>query len=400
VVLAENCHVHKIDTAERRRRLAGRHHLAPVARAKDLVTVAGDMVGIHGTDPGSVYLGAFARTSKLSPADLETALYVDRSVLKLLGMRRTMFVVPRDVAAVINSAVTEPIAARERKRLVDWIGQAGVVDGDVEKWLAGVEAETVAALAKLGQATATELTKVVPGLRVQIPFGEGRRWAGTVGVSTRMLFLLSAEARIIRGRPKGTWVSSLYNWAPMDGWLGAPLDRHPKAEAQADLVRRWLATFGPGRLKDVAWWTGWTLGDTRRALAVVDVVEVALDEGTGYALSTDLDRTPEPAPWIALLPTLDSTTMGWQDRGWFLGTYARRLFDTNGNAGPTIWADGRVVGGWAQRRSGEIAIQMLEDVGRETRLAIDAEAQRIADWLGPTRVIPRFRTPLEQELSA
>lgn len=392
--------MNKIDTAERRRRLALRHHLAPVARAKDLVTAAGDMVGIHATDPGSVYLGAFARTRKLSPADMERALYVDRSVLKMLGMRRTMFVVPRDVAAVINSAVTEPIAARERKRLVDWIDEAGVVKGNVEKWLAEVEAETVAALEQLGQATATELTKVVPGLRVQIPFGEGRRWAGTVGMSTRMLFLLSAEGRIIRGRPKGTWISSLYNWAPMDGWLGAPLGRPPKPEAQADLVRRWLATFGPGGLKDIAWWTGWTLGDTRRALAAVDAVEVALDEGTGYALPTDLDRTPEPAPSIALLPTLDSTTMGWQDRGWFLGAHAKRLFDTSGNGGPTIWADGRVVGGWAQRRSGDIAIQMLEDVDRVTRLAIDAEAERIRDWLGETRIIPRFRTPLERELSA
>ena len=71
-------------------------------------------------------------------------------------------------------------------------------------------------------------------------------------------------------------------------------------------------------------------------------------------LPDDLDPTPDPPPYAALLPGLDPTTMGWQDRGWFLGEHAKALFDTNGNAGPTLWWDGRVVGGWAQRRSGEV----------------------------------------------
>ena len=68
----------------------------------------------------------------------------------------------------------------------------------------------------MGEATAAELTKRVPGLRFQIMFGEGKKWAGKVGVSTRMLFLLATEARIIRGRPNGTWLSSMYSWAPME----------------------------------------------------------------------------------------------------------------------------------------------------------------------------------------
>jgi hypothetical protein len=392
--------MHRIDSAERRRRLATRHHLAPACRIADVVSAASDQVGIHATDPVSVYLGLLARTGALTRADVERALYEERSLLKILGMRRTMFVVPRDLAVTVNSAATVTIAARERTRTVDLISSANVVDGDVEAWLNEVEAQTVAVLDELGQATAGQLTKRVPGLRVQIPFGEGKKWAGQVGVSTRLLFLLAAEARIIRGRPQGTWTSSLYNWAPMTAWLGAPLERRPLADAQADLARHWLRTYGPGRLKDLQWWAGWTVGQTKKALAGAGGEEVALDAGTGFALADDLADTPDPGPWVALLPALDSTTMGWTDREWFMGAHTPRLFDRNGNAGATIWADGRVVGGWSQRRDGEIVWQVLEDVGTDIEQAIRAEAGRIAELFGSTRVVPRFRTPLERELSA
>jgi hypothetical protein len=58
------------------------------------------------------------------------------------------------------------------------------------------------------------------------------------------------------------------------------------------------------------------------------------------------------------------------------------------------------VGGWAQRRTGEVVLRLLEDVGADALTAIDAEVARLAGWLGPVRVTPRFRTPLERELVA
>ncbi|HEY4227946.1 MAG TPA: winged helix DNA-binding domain-containing protein [Candidatus Limnocylindrales bacterium] len=390
-----------IDIGERRRRIGARDHLASNARTADAVTVARDLVGIHATDPASVYLGLRARVSGLSPDAVATALYDDRTLLKILGMRRTMFVTPVDVAGVIQAAVTLGLYAAQRRRLLEMLKDAGIAD-DPEPWLRAIEAETMDALHDLGEATAADLTKRVAGLRQQISFGAGRKWQGTVGVSTRLLFLMATEGRIIRGRPKGTWLSSLYRWAPLDRWVDGGLEPWPPDRARGELVRRWLAAFGPGTRRDLQWWTGWSVAQTKAAIHHAGGVEVSLGDGErGIALPDDAEtQTPETAPWAALLPALDTTTMAWADRGFYLGDHAAALFDRNGNAGPTVWVDGRIVGGWAQRSTGEVVHRLFEDIGGEAGRLVDAEAAAVEAWLGPSRVIPRFRTPTEVELAS
>jgi hypothetical protein len=105
-------------------------------------------------------------------------------------------------------------------------------------------------------------------------------------------------------------------------------------------------------------------------------------------------------PVAALLPALDPAPMGWQSRSWYLGPHMPQLFDRTGNIGPTVWWAGRVVGGWAQRASGEVVFRLLEDVGADAEAAVAAKAAALEAWLGSSRVTPRFRTPLERELSA
>ena len=126
---------------------------------------------------------------------------------------------------------------------------------------------------------------------------------------------------------------------------------------------------------------------------------VDLKGATGYVLAGDLEPEPTDEPAAALLPSLDPTTMGWKERGWYLGPHAASLFDRNGNAGPTVWWGGTIVGGWARRQDGELAYRMLEDVGADGRHAVAIEAERLAAWLGDARMTPRFRTPLQRELS-
>ncbi|MDH6216513.1 winged helix DNA-binding domain-containing protein [Streptomyces pseudovenezuelae] len=387
----------RIGAPERRARLALRHRLTGPARASSPEEVADTLVALHGSDPATVYLALGARladAARTVPAT-ERALYETRSLVRMHGMRHTVFVFPTDLTAVVHASTGLAVAARERTSLLKAMAKAGAPDA---AWLKEVEESALAALALRGQATAAELAEDEPRLRERFVYAAGKSYEGVHTVSTRLLKVLGVEGKVVRGRPLGSWTSSQFRWAVTP--------EHPEldlAEAQSTLMSRWLRTCGPATEADLKWWTGWKVTDVRRALKAIGAREVSLDEGPGYVMADDIDPVAPPTePWAALLPALDPTAMGWQLRDWYLAPELRpHLFDYSGNVGPTVWWNGQVVGAWAQRADGEIAWRVLVPggVSREAETAIGVEAERLRGWVGATRVTPRFRTPVEKELA-
>ena len=389
----------RITDAERRARLLWRHHLTSANRVDHPAQAAAGVVALHATDPVSVFLSALARMRQPSIAAVEDALYEERSLVRMLGMRRTMFVVPVEFASVVHAAATRAIAVRERRKLIQRISP--VVPGDVDAWLAEVEDATERALVARGEAVAVELSADVPQLRTRVLMNEGKKYESYGTITTWVLALLSMQGRIVRGRPRGSWISSQYRWAPLTAWLPDGLTDIPVADAQVELVRAWLSRFGPGTEVDLRWWTGFTATEIRKALTVIQPVEVELESGaTGLVLPDDLEPVPEPeAPEAVLLPALDATAMGWKERRWYFGDHGPALIDRAGNIGPTVWWRGGVVGGWTVRRDGEVAFRILEDIGEAGVAAVTAVAEMVTGWISPIRFVPRFRTPLERELT-
>ena len=389
----------RVGIEERRARLGIRHRLAPGTGVATVAEAAAAVVALHATDSASVFLQARARMSRSSPGEIDRELYEERTVLRMLAMRRTLFTVPVGDVPILHAAASLAVGRTERKRTLAMLTAAGIEDPG----LLFEELETLglAAVREKGEASTAELTRLDPRLGLRMVTSPGKRYEGSISVSQKVFFHLALDGRIGRGRSRGTWVGSQVRWSPIERWLPDGIAEMPVMEAHAELVRRWLRSFGPGTLEDMKWWTGWSFTATKHALAATGAVEVDLEDGgTGYLLPDDLEPSPRPEPWIALLPALDAATMGWKERDWYLGGYRSALFDTAGNGGPTIWVDGRIVGGWAQRPTGDIAIHLLEDVGRETEQAIEREAARLADWIGPVRIGWSFPTPLETGLSA
>lgn len=379
----------RISVDERRARLGLRHALAAPVRTP--VEAASAVVALHGTDAASVFLAAMARMRDGDVAAIEHALYEERSLLRVLSMRRTMFVAPVDTAAIMLAACSRDVAARERRKLIGYLAVGGVGDGD---WLAGAEQAALEALAARGEATATELASDDPRLATQLVLGAGTKYEAKVSVASRVLIVLGAEGRVIRTRPSGSWTSTQFRWAALESWHPGVAD-HVDDIARIELARLYLGSFGPATAEDLRWWAGWTAGQTRAALAGVETVELE----PGLVLAGDEDF-PAAEPWAALLPALDPTTMGWKEREWYLAGHRELLFDRNGNAGPTVWWEGRIVGGWAQAPGGEIRTRLLEDVGAEGQAAIEREAAGLAARVGAATLSPRARarSAVEQEL--
>jgi hypothetical protein len=378
---------------DRRARLARRHRLAPEARATDVVEAARSLVCLHATTPSSVYLSAWARVDGFSVAAMDKALYADRTLVKHLAMRRTLFAFPTVDLEAVQAGASRRVAESEHRRLAREVEKAGLYD-DGEAWLDAAKRAVLETLDDGAELTSTELREQVPLLQGSIAYGAGKRWGGQMPLAPRVLTVLSAEGHVVRAGNDGPWTTSRPRWASMRAWTGQPLRHLDAAEGLATLVRGWLAAFGPGTLQDIKWWLGGTVTATRRALADIGAVEVDLDGTSGYVLHDDLDPVEPVAPWAALLPELDPATMGWFDRDWYLGEHRPEIFDRNGNGGNTVWWEGRIVGGWAQSPAGEVVVELLEAVGREGRQAVEAEAGRLTDWLAGTRVTGRYPSAL------
>lgn len=382
---------------QRRARLVTRHRLD--GSAASAVDAARSVVALHASDPATVFLSVLARGHALSLDDVQAEMYDARRLVRLMAMRRTLFVAPLDSVPVIHHAASVDVAAAMRRRLLTQLAEGPTepaLPDDLAGWLAGVEDEVEAHVAAAGPVDGTALAGAVPDLRTALLPRTTKAYDLRRAVTSSVLALMGAEGRLVRGRPSGSWASRRHTWEPVSAWWPGGVPAIDRSRARTQLVEAYLRAFGPATPADVIWWTGWAQGPTRSALAALETVEVA----DGLLLADDEGPVDVPPPSAALLPALDPTPMGWKRRDWFLPQDHSGLYDRNGNIGPTIWWAGEVVGVWAVRRDGTVATRMLVDRGQQAAAAVAERAADLEERIEGTVVVPSFRTPWERELSS
>jgi DNA glycosylase AlkZ-like len=363
--------------------------------SQPIAAITAGLIGLHATDPATPYLSLWARCPGFVTADLDEELYGKRSVVRHLAMRRTLWLVHAEDLAVVQPAASDRVADNERRRLIADVQKAGVAE-DGQRWLDQARAAVLRHLGEHGPATSTELRAAIPELAGFYDPAPGKRWGGTIPLAPRVLTVLSSRGEVVRGPNDGSWTTSRPRWATITSWLGDPVETMAADAARAELIRRWLRAFGPATAEDIKWWFGTTLTAVRDALVHIEAVAVDLHGSPGFALPDDLEPQPDVPPWGALLPGLDVTTMGWYQRDWYLGEHRGQVFDANGNAGPTAWWKGRVVGGWYQDTDARVQLQLLEDPGRDARRALQRRADELTCWLDGVRISPRFPSKLSK----
>src|SRR5258708_11395277 len=142
----------KIDVAERRRRLAVRPALAPRYRVDgappDPARVGRRLVALPSTDPATVYLSILARVAApIQASTVEESLYERRDLVRMLAMRRTVFVVPGESVPIVQASTTDRIAGDQRSRLLKLLAD-GAGLSEPEASLADVERSALRLLAE------------------------------------------------------------------------------------------------------------------------------------------------------------------------------------------------------------------------------------------------------------
>jgi hypothetical protein len=371
---------------ERRARLAVRHALAPGSRVDSPEAVTRALTVLHATEPATVHLACRARFAACTVADLDRALYADRSLVKQLAMRRTLFVFPRDLLPAVWPSASARVAGAERARMTRDVLRAGMP----ADWLERARTEVLDLLAEAPEGLpAGEMRKAVPMIDVRIEVSGGEQWW-----ASRVLTHLGLTADVVRGVNTGRWPTSRPRWTLMSHWLGSVPPALDATAGYRELVRRWLVSFGPGTEDDIVWWLGSTKSVVRAALAALDAVAVKLSGGeTGWLLPDDVEEVTDPGPWVALLPVLDPTVMGWKSRDFYLGPHRADLFDRTGNAGTTAWVNGRIVGCWSQDPAGVVRVHLLEEVPAAAARALRDEGVRLTEWLAGVRVPAGYASP-------
>ena len=382
-----------VSVVERRARLVRRHGLTPGSPVPDCLELAERLVGLHASDPATVFLSARARVPGLTPEQLEAALYDEQTLVKHLGMRRTLFVLPTSLLPVVQAACTNAVVATERKRLVRDVEQGGISANGV-RWLRRAEAATLEALGTLGSATGAELSRAVPRdpaparLRRGQELGRnGRRCRAGAHHPRR-------RGQDYPGSAIGTWTSSRHRWQ-LAGALPAEMD---EGEARPSSSGAGSPRSGPRPSRTLPGGPARGRQGTPRSRRDRSRCRRARGQA-GVVLPDDLEpRGAAGADGRA--PPVARRRRRWAGSGrdWYLGAFEPELFDSTGNAGPTVWWDGRVVGAWAQLEDGEIVFRLLENVGSDAAGAIEREAAQLSAWLGETRIKSRFPGPFESGL--
>jgi hypothetical protein len=321
----------------RRQLLLERRRLSPAA-------VIERLVGMQAQWPPAPYVGIWARAAGFRRAALERQL-ASGAVVKATAMRQTLHLVTRRDYGLIRAAMSEtnfPWESSQAKRL----------------------ARSVRSLAEAGPMTTED------GL------AHLEREHGLTGIGARRaLRYARASAHVLhhhetalwQARPEGRFVA-----------LEQP-EAHEPTEARAEMLRRYLAAFGPASRRDMVAWSMMHVPEIQRAL---DRLELRRFRDEGGRELLDLPRAPLPDPGIPapvrFLPKWDNLLLAFADRTRVLPEpYRKKVIRVNGDVAQTFLVDGLVAGTW-RIESGRIVLEPFAPLSRDARRELEDEAERLA----------------------
>jgi hypothetical protein len=204
--------------------------------------------------------------------------------------------------------------------------------------------------------------------------------------------LMCDRGLLMRGRSDRGWKSNTHTYYVFSDYFpGLDLSSVDPARAREMTVRQYLAGYGPATVKDISWWSGFTITEVRRILgslahemAQIDILEL---EGDHVMLAADRDALerfqPGDQPTVNLLPALDPYLQGYKERRRYLDDkHYDMVFDRSGNSTSTILVDGRVAGVWDFSEGPQPAVKLflLRHLDRKVLRMVEARARAVGEF--------------------
>jgi len=309
-----------------------KQHLTDESQTEDIVQTVRDVYGLHATNPTAPYLSLYARARGFTRDKLDEELYVKRTLGKIRCVRTTVHVLPRETISIAFAATKSIVEPNSE----DFLRYTGAVTKDQYEEASRAILDI---LKSRGMST------------VQI-----KKHLGTKLNVSPIVNLMCDQGLLMRGRSDKGWKSNTHTYYVFSEYFpGMDLNAVDPAKARETTVRQYLACYGPATVKDISWWSGFTLTEVRRILQSLarEATEVEISELKGAYVMLAADRAalerfePSGQPAVNLLPPLDPYLMGYKEREHYLDyKHYEMVFDRSGNATSTILVDGRVAGVW------------------------------------------------------
>jgi hypothetical protein len=325
-------------------------------RRSDMSTVdaVARLVGLQAQAPNAPYLGLWSRLDGFALADL-TARLEDRSVVRSSMLRGTQHLVTAADYQWLRP-VLAPTLARGRQAAFGRV-------------MAGVD---LAELAAAGEELLAGRTLTRPQLREQL----AQRWPSAEPAALAWSGQLLVP--VVHPPPNGTWRrGGATPFTLAAEWLGRPLTEPDPRQ----LVRRYLAGFGPATVRDIQTWSGVT-GLAEVVSGMPDLVR----DGGFYDLPDVARPDPDtPAP-VRLLPEFDNLIVAYADRTRLMPDEYRKRVCVGALISPTVLVDGTVRGSWQLRWSRDratLTVEPFERLSTVDRDEVEAEAARLLEFAAP-----------------
>ena len=350
-----------------------KQHLTEDSKIDDLIQTTDDICGLHSTGLTTSYLSLFARTNNFKKSDLERELYINRTLGRIRGMRRTLFIQTRNMIPIVYAA-TFKLIEKTFQKYMEFHGISLKEYQQVSK--------SILDMLKRKELGATEIRKRL-NAKSDIP---------------AIISLMCSNGLLIRSRPIKDWKDRRIKYALFSDYFpNIDLKELNEKEAIGQLVQKYVKSYGPVTENDIAWWTGLIKTEIRNALKSIEKriekVKISDLDSTFLILNSDLDLldkiTTSEAETLNLLPELDPYLMGYKERERYIdGKHYIIVFDRSGNITSTIILEGRVIGVWDTEEKPEpiVKFHLFKSIREDLYNELYSRAERIGQFFFDTTV--------------